>query len=328
MPRPAKPPMTLKEAKRAYKKEGIGGPRYTASQMARADKLDAREEKRKKELEKERQRTENKRKREEKLERDRVVRQKMVEEGRISIEDTWGKVTASQPRLNKFFGRKPALLSTNTIRAEPGSRKEDMQAAEPTTEDQGEQTSLESKQGRLCMHMDEDFTDGIDNETFLMLCATQESFQDDLPTQQHSPTSASRPGIPFRESPPKAQSKGLSESFNSVFNEIEDEDLIALAEVVEAEMATPKQTATIASAPKKTIQMAPPPLRSKAQEGLHKSQTDAKNKTQKPELPSPRPKGKRRLPWDLPRDDFIDLGPSTQALTLELLEEAEAKMRK
>ncbi|EXJ73580.1 uncharacterized protein A1O5_03341 [Cladophialophora psammophila CBS 110553] len=327
MPRPAKPPMTLKEAKRAYKKEGIGGPRYTASQMARADKLDAREEKRKKEVEKERQRAENKRKREEKLERDRVARQKMVEEGRISIEDTWGKVTASQPRLNKFFGRKPALLS-NTIRAEPVSEKEDMQATEPTTEDQGEKTSLESNQRRLYIHMDEDFTDGIDNETFLMLCATQKSFQDDLSTRQNSPPTASLPGTPFRESPLRAPSRGLSESFNSVFNEIEDEDLIALAEEVEAEMATPKQTATIPSAPKKTIQMAPPPLRSKAPEGLHKSQTDAKNKSQKPELPSPRPKGKRRLPWDLPRDDFIDLGPSTQALTLELLEQAEAKMKK
>ncbi|KIV96172.1 hypothetical protein PV10_00072 [Exophiala mesophila] len=102
MPRPAKPPMTLKEVKRAGKKE-TGAFKFTASQHARADRQDAQEEKRRKALGKERQREENKRKRDIKAERDRIVKQRMLDEGRITIEDTWGKVTSSQPRLNRFF---------------------------------------------------------------------------------------------------------------------------------------------------------------------------------------------------------------------------------
>ncbi|OQV08635.1 hypothetical protein CLAIMM_12876 [Cladophialophora immunda] len=491
MPRPAKPPMTLKEAKRAHKKEG--GFRYTASQMARADRLDAREEKRKKELEKERQRTENKRKREEKLERERVVRQKMLDEGRISVEETWGEVTASQPRLNKFFGQKPALLSSKRMTGiQSIAEEEGMQAAEPATEGQEEKTfrhelhdhspedvaevapvqdppksaslpsvpssnmklsqkgrnnhstvptspkptssapcaspklrelrpsqinsrrlvtsqSLheiktespqspagklrpsssfpstvssrnevsqgspteillpknelgstcresskqnqgdDSDQGRRCTSsrcLDEDFTDGIDDETFLMLCATQRSLPDDLSTRENSPTTATLCMTPARYSPRhKASpvsartspiskssvplSKGLSESFNSVFNEIEDEDFIALAQEVEAEMTMSKQTPPILSAAKKTAPMAPPPLLpSKPRKETYKRQSPGANiKIQKPESPRLQPKGKRRLPWDLPRDDFMDLGPSTQALTLELLEQAEANMR-
>ncbi|OAP65332.1 hypothetical protein AYL99_01304 [Fonsecaea erecta] len=484
MPRPAKPPMTLKEAKRAYKKEG--GFRYTASQMARADRLDAHEEKRKKELEKEKQRVENKRKREEKLERERNVRQKMLEEGRISVEETWGKVTASQPRLNKFFGQKPALLSSKgAVRAQPIVEEEDMPVADPTAEGQGEKTcageddglsqkgladaaavqgptaptslssvptstaglgqqeknhdstvpisprqmssnpalspglrelrpseinsrrlvacqppnegkigspqrcigkswpnpkppetkatasvvqrrfegillpkdklgsiSCESSQGNQeaesakggldtsSMYLDEDFTDGIDDETFLMLCATQKSLPDEPLTRENSPATASLGGTPVPDSPRhKASpspartilaqesrtplSKGLSESFNSVFNEIEDDDLIALAQEVEAEMATPIPTPTIPLIARNMASMAPPPPpRSKALSPLA-----AQNKMQKPELPRSRLKEKRRLPWNLPRDDFIDLGPSTQALTLELLEQAEANMR-
>ncbi|KAL2399715.1 hypothetical protein ABEF95_000607 [Exophiala dermatitidis] len=121
MPRPAKPPMTLKEAKRAAKKDGAPQFQLTASQMERADRLEAREEQRKKAIEKERQRRENKRKRDEKEEKDRAVKRKMLEEGRITVEDTWGKVTASQPRLNKFFVRnptKPLVPSKRSIRDE------------------------------------------------------------------------------------------------------------------------------------------------------------------------------------------------------------------
>ena len=94
--------MTLKEVKRAGKKE-TGAFKFTASQHARADRQDAQEEKRRKALAKERQREENKRKRDIKAERDRIVKQRMLDEGRITIEDTWGKVTSSQPRLNRFF---------------------------------------------------------------------------------------------------------------------------------------------------------------------------------------------------------------------------------
>ncbi|KIW11067.1 hypothetical protein PV08_10366 [Exophiala spinifera] len=123
MPRPPKPPMTLKEAKKAYKKEGIGI-QYTASQMARADRFDEREAKRKKELEREKQRVDNKRKRDQKEARERAVKQKMLEEGRITVEDTWGKVTASQPRLNKFFGQNAVAASKKNTKDVTTDHKE------------------------------------------------------------------------------------------------------------------------------------------------------------------------------------------------------------
>jgi hypothetical protein len=94
--------MTLREAKKAYKRDG-GGFRFTASQLARADRIDEQEAKRRKALDKEKQKLGNKRKREEKEQRENAVKRQMLEEGRISVEDTWGKVTSSQPRLNKFF---------------------------------------------------------------------------------------------------------------------------------------------------------------------------------------------------------------------------------
>lgn len=136
MPRPAKPPMTLREAKRAYKKDG--GFRYTASQMARADRQDAREEQRKKAAEKERQRLENKRKRDEKLERERAVRQKMLEEGRITVEDTWGKVTASQPRLNRFFVQRPPIVPAKRSRDEAIQEDSGSENKPPTQEHRDE----------------------------------------------------------------------------------------------------------------------------------------------------------------------------------------------
>ncbi|KIW69233.1 hypothetical protein PV04_05122 [Phialophora macrospora] len=435
MPWPAKPPMTLKEAKRAYKKDGATV-RYTASQMARADKIDAQEEKRKKALARDRQRVENKRKREEKAERERRVRQKMLEEGRINIEDTWGKVTASQPRLNKFFGQKGAATSVKSdsrnatstdketalpedlVAADrsPGHR-DVVQEAIPTTiskavlapsttkdltlpsagKDQHVQAATPSSthsrssalrvlspsqvnarspvtakavnkshckpspkwvevprsglsvsssssaspkstgqslrawprstggnadsagsseellpvrvginagsknvnpnghrlkcstpeeegvdktqtagacpsQSTVDMDEDEDFTDGIDDETFLLLCATQKPIQIAPSTATstgtgealRSPTSTVRAqvcssrkeafGADFVTDNSRTvhamtgPSNELSESFNSVFNEIEDEDLLALAEEVEADLASTNSTPTVAPA--------------------------------------------------------------------------------
>ncbi|KAJ9611179.1 hypothetical protein H2200_004362 [Cladophialophora chaetospira] len=430
MPWPAKPPMTLKEAKRAYKKEGATF-RYTASQLARADRIDAKEDKRKKELEKERLRAENKRKREEKEDRDRQVRQKMLDEGRISVEDTWGKVTASQPRLNKFFGRKPVVApSRSNLRAELTADREDSsprhghaagsqdkEETAPESQDAPQQDvpaavagitpdttpshqrnvlndvsqsaasrpvrrefmssshsqpaiprelksselnarssaparSLPANRGlspnvvsssigsnakllpasisprftgrplesppassgsntisegstteflpetttiyqhgqklghdethypgspserkedmttlggepslapSLDLTDDEDFTDGLDDETFLLLCATQKPAEESAPMCGNSPStgsalSASTETCPKPETNHESQAvflsteavasipHGLSESFNSVFNEFEDEDLIALAEEVEASIGTPKDT--------------------------------------------------------------------------------------
>ncbi|OCT47835.1 hypothetical protein CLCR_03362 [Cladophialophora carrionii] len=448
MPWPAKPPMTLKEAKRAYKRDGATV-RYTASQMARADRIDAREEKRKKELERNRQRVENKRKREEKAERERTVRQKMLEEGRISIEDTWGKVTASQPRLNRFFGQKavgasvkgkrdredlvsadkesalteeivandisqglrdavqeeipitvseaalapprrtaaPTLTSpdkSQPVQAKPSPLGDDRPAvlrvltssqanarssapagtvnkshcgpppscaelprsslpfslgsaisprdtghsllASPlsagrdvvsagssgsptellparvgidagrekgerkghrlehsTPEQEGFNKTVTAgaqlPQSSLDVEDDEDFTDGIDDATFLMLCATQKPIRIASSTPNHEPPTSPTSSVDTRIcSSPKEDSrvepgtrtsrttqatikpsKELSESFNSVFNEIEDEDLLALAVEVEAQLATTKQTPTEAPAAK-SAKVEPPPL--------------------------------------------------------------------
>ncbi|KIX00888.1 uncharacterized protein Z518_09953 [Rhinocladiella mackenziei CBS 650.93] len=491
MPWPAKPPMTLKEAKRARKKDV--GFRYTASQLARADRLDAREEQRKKALEKEKQRAENKRKKEEKLEKERVVKQKMLEEGRITVEDTWGKVTASQPRLNKFFGQKPALpmkrrrlqdepiaeevivsenlvseketgyaenlhqgedlgnvasnniaetklfsvshllkspskqtlpsslpslrrilhqpglipdasshvqqrpahsqlstlkelrpsqINTRSVRTQrhlsetettllqkpsvpiklqpdtggPGAAatfkdtsllschsprsnpplstivtqkapefqdheneiQTHQQEASEVADWQCQNSGGETHTTGLRMTGDEeDFTDGIDDETFLMLYATQKPMQETCRTGQEN-AAKQRPqvltpqthgfasseksayssskeqtcevNLLAEKAASEAKSLTTSDSFSSVFNEIEDEDLIALAEEIEAGMA---------SAPKPKI--------------------TAPNSPPKQER-----KGRRRLPWELPWDDFDAPGPSTQALMLELVEEAEA----
>ena len=96
------PPMTTRQVKKLGKKT-TGQFRYTASQMRRADRREELEDRRRKEQEKERKKKENKRKRDEEQEKERSKRQQLIREGKIAEEDTWGKVTASQPRLNTFF---------------------------------------------------------------------------------------------------------------------------------------------------------------------------------------------------------------------------------
>lgn len=613
--------MTLKEAKRAHKKDGVAF-RYTASQMARADRIDAQEAKRKKALEKEKQRVENKRKRDEKADKERVVRQKMLDEGRISVEDTWGKVTASQPRLNKFFGQKPVAApaksnlrtqldleeettlegqhaehdereETDQLKGDDASQEDkpadrSQRAQRPSSEktspqplmssdqmpsqkprltsslrdvqprsapstqsrhsalkeldplrfngqssgaqrflrsrqlsqstsntpqhsstiskddaivapestkqsplnpshvsgntdvfhasceklsctrsnarqndqenNRGDQVAkpvmcvsdgqqLGQKQGSdrlldssLDTRTEEDFTDGLDDETFLMLCSTQALPKETISKRSLSPTNSAavRAGPEHKDesvakntigSPTKhveAVSEPLSESFTSVFNEIEDDDLIALAERIESVPNTPNQAWSKASSPQKRtlnllsvqplsnsspslsskqacmtaaqntnartktitaeipskqdllprtveqtprVRMQPPRLTSKASEKesaklqpnmplpggnatpkpLPKSSRQVPTKlpaavpgsnpprsrpaflrNEEPvSVPKSKPKPKRRYPWDThPMDEFVELGPSTQALTLELLEQVEAQMKR
>lgn len=405
--------MTLKEAKKAYKKEGIGI-QYTASQMERADRFDEREEKRRKELDRERQRVDNKRKRDQKEARERAARQKMLEEGRITVEDTWGKVTASQPRLNKFFGQtaiapskrnsqevivenketsrtlqgagehaqdktetcehsvqgptapekdyldpksivatsgpcgttpfksvrgsqqsrhhgqqrdvhdvhcvpsaltelepaqlnipsagsrklvydkhpwkgrhNPTPLATraipepenngpelrspvpNTMHMKDGSSTYSRAASKHSTNDHSiaaaavlEYQGLIELDSRTTSEFDleEDFTDGIDDETLLELCVDQArkgvTPKDPASTNLDSPSSTVRlssPGSGPEEDRPGKETKevqqilpksnGPSDSFTSCFNEIDEDDLIALAEEVEAEISTPSANA-------------------------------------------------------------------------------------
>jgi hypothetical protein len=411
--------MTLKEAKRAHKKDG-GPVRYTASQMARADRADAKKAQVKKELEKEKQRAANKRKREEKEERDRRVKQKMLEEGRISVEDTWGKVTASQPRLNKFFGRPAAVQARATsadgedqdpIRIEAALEdplsEDDQGRTEPETAARLEQTGTleppESNLGGLlrasqapsvgdragalkeaahselnalthsalakldatapkhtqsqkptflpqqslrtsnaglkptpstswrsssdiqtpsrdrnplieavrspnvpqdpstietdqvvenkphtknqalngecgqslspgARESEEDFADELDDEIFLLLCATQKPVQPDkqeMPgpdAQVSGPAPASMAIRPLLPQPQPSHApdlqikqcekvdastennnKSLTQSFGSVFNDIDDDELVALAEIVEAELSTPKPSSNLST---------------------------------------------------------------------------------
>jgi hypothetical protein len=195
---------------------------------------------------------------------------------------------------------------------------------------------------------EEDFTDGIDDETFLMLCATQKPVplqgdctthntvrradhpllcrepHDDARSKYNVPTAAvtSEEGpattcsshlkqdlsnsIYRTKNAPRAQaaadnerrpappmSQGPSESFSAVFDEIEEDDLIALAEKVEADIA-----ASQALSQGTEILTTPSPR------------------------PEPKPKTQRRtLPWD---DFGAGPGSSTQALMLELVEKAEA----
>ena len=111
----ALPPMTTRQARRLGKKNP-GQLRYSASQMRRADRREELEGRRQKEQEKERKKKENKRKREEQNEKERDVKRQLLREGKIAEEDTWGKVTASQPRLSNFF---KAPTTVNRPRSAP-----------------------------------------------------------------------------------------------------------------------------------------------------------------------------------------------------------------
>ena len=124
MPRQNLPPLTSKQAKRLHQKQGQRFT-FTPSQYRAAERRELLEERRKQTIAKEQKKKENKRKREEKQEREREAKRQQLAEGKISIEDTWGKVTASQPRLGAFF-RKPAAvpsLSTVTEEASPSKSK-------------------------------------------------------------------------------------------------------------------------------------------------------------------------------------------------------------
>ena len=71
--------------------------------MRQADRREELEKRKKKLEEKEARKAINRRKRDEAEDKDRRVKQKLLQERKISLEDTWGKVRASQPRLNRFF---------------------------------------------------------------------------------------------------------------------------------------------------------------------------------------------------------------------------------
>ena len=130
--------MTSRQAKRAYQKQGKKF-KFTPSQFRAAERRSELEERRKKIVAAEETRRENKRKREEKDERERHSKKRQLADGKISIEDTWGKVRASQPRLLSFFG-KPAApvtrVATPTPEPEPESEPELESGSEAESENE------------------------------------------------------------------------------------------------------------------------------------------------------------------------------------------------
>ncbi|RMZ89730.1 hypothetical protein DV736_g3044, partial [Chaetothyriales sp. CBS 134916] len=96
------PAMTTRQAKRLGKKQTAQF-QFTASQLSRADRQEESEKREKKKQEREQRKVLNKRKREEQEEKQRAVKRRLLEEGKISIEDTWARVTRSQSRLHSYF---------------------------------------------------------------------------------------------------------------------------------------------------------------------------------------------------------------------------------
>jgi hypothetical protein len=231
--------------------------------MARADRQDAREEKRKKELEKERHRVENMRKREEKDHRDRTARQKMLAEGRITVEDTWGKVTPSQPRLNRFFGGKAVVTPVKRKNMRDIEEDEDEDAVNDQTLVEVYNGQGQQKTATLFKIYDEQEQKAT-TPTNTELSARFFNIHGRADTLPPSPSSSARtrecssPLDKTKDVPIIAEDtetkEGLIESFTSVFNEIDDDDLIALVEEVEADISTPR-TADYAT-PKNRTDMA------------------------------------------------------------------------
>ncbi|RMZ81433.1 hypothetical protein DV738_g2311, partial [Chaetothyriales sp. CBS 135597] len=91
------PAMTTRQAKRLNRKQTAQF-EFTASQLRRADRQEEVEMREKKKQEKEQRRALNKRKREEQEEKQRAIKRRMLEEGKISIEDTWGRVTRKETK--------------------------------------------------------------------------------------------------------------------------------------------------------------------------------------------------------------------------------------
>lgn len=97
--------------------------------MRRADRNEELEHRRQTLEDKERRRKDNKRKRDEQATKQREVQRKLLSDGKIALEDTWAKVTASQPRLNTFFTKKAAKSPKPPYQAQQRSPLREMSNA-------------------------------------------------------------------------------------------------------------------------------------------------------------------------------------------------------
>ena len=105
------PPQTSKKARRAYLKSNKHFEFTPTQQRVSERRLEL--DKRAKTLQvKEQRKKDTKRKREEKEASEREEKRKRVESGKAPLETLWGKVRASQPRLNAFFASPNARQRT------------------------------------------------------------------------------------------------------------------------------------------------------------------------------------------------------------------------
>ena len=177
-----------KKAKRAYQKSG---PRYTlsASQIRAADRREELANRAKQLAKKEEKKKESKRKREEKEEKEREAKRLQLQEGKLRPEDTWGKVTASQPRLHGFF-RKPQV--TRKLRAVQESASE-------------EQEEPDNKSPAICRvsQSNTSLSEDVSQEELERVFSSQASPSTQPTTPKHSPPHAlvTSANISLKDSP-------------------------------------------------------------------------------------------------------------------------------
>ena len=111
------PPQTSKKARRAYLKSNKHFEFTPTQQRASERRLEL--DKRARTLQsKEQRKKDTKRKRQEKEASEREEKRKRVQSGKAPLETLWGKVCASQPRLNTFFANPNAINKDSNNRPE------------------------------------------------------------------------------------------------------------------------------------------------------------------------------------------------------------------
>jgi hypothetical protein len=116
------PPQTSRQVRKAYVKANKHF-EFTPTQ-ARASERRLELGKRAQALQaKEQRKRDNKRKREEKEAAEREAKRKRIESGKAPIEDLWGKVRASQPRLSAFFAQTEATDKEEDCQSGSGDRE-------------------------------------------------------------------------------------------------------------------------------------------------------------------------------------------------------------
>jgi hypothetical protein len=135
------PPQTSKKARKAYLKSNKHFEFTPTQQRASERRLEL--DKRARTLQsKEQRKKDTKRKRQEKEASEREEKRKRVQSGKAPLETLWGKVRASQPRLNAFF------TNPNAINKEPNNWPEsDKEDVDYDYDSEAESTPQQTAQG-------------------------------------------------------------------------------------------------------------------------------------------------------------------------------------